>query len=251
LIIFLEYQLGAFDLLFFVVVWQEERLEEGLLSGVLSHVREKQLLPSNQLNFGVCKVVVVDAVFRELDGAACRIELLLRIVKVILMRNLILDHLRAGITALAANPIEEAKLLVKEVRRPGERVHGIAGLAVPQEFPDVQVGIDARLGNDAHSVHIKHEQVVRGECLLLLINEWKELNILPHIVQGLERQVDVMVLLSMLQLDQFSEGDDLCVFLEDDFVIAEEVVVFDDCDVLVHLDEGLVVVLAELFHVSI
>jgi len=38
LIIFLKYQLGAFDLLFFVVVWQEEWLEEGLLSSELSHV---------------------------------------------------------------------------------------------------------------------------------------------------------------------------------------------------------------------
>jgi hypothetical protein len=85
LIIFLEYQLGAFDLLLFVIVWQEEWLEEGFLSGILSHVREKQLLPSNQLNFGGRKVVVVDAVFRELDGAVCGVELLLRIVKVILM----------------------------------------------------------------------------------------------------------------------------------------------------------------------
>jgi len=38
LIIFLKNQLGAFDLLFFVVVWQEEWLEEGLLSSELSHV---------------------------------------------------------------------------------------------------------------------------------------------------------------------------------------------------------------------
>jgi len=38
LIIFLKYQLGAFDLLFFVIVWQEEWLEEGLLSSELSHV---------------------------------------------------------------------------------------------------------------------------------------------------------------------------------------------------------------------
>ena len=111
------------------------------------------------------------------------------------------------------------------------------GVLYPLTGPVAQVGIDARLCNDAHGVDIEHEEVVRGKGLLLLVNERKELNVVPHIIERLERQVDVMVLLLVLQVNQFPEGDDLRVFLEDDVVAAEEVVVLDDRDLLVHLNQ--------------
>jgi hypothetical protein len=91
--------------------------------------------------------------------------------------------------------LEESKLLVINVGGPSQSVHGVTSLTLSQILSDFQVGVDAGLSNNLHCVDVEDQELVTVQCLLLLVDEWKEFDALSHVVECLERKVDMMILL--------------------------------------------------------
>ena len=111
----------------------------------------------------------------EFQGALCGVLALLTVVNEVLVRDLVLANLGAGISISASDPVNETNFLVKSVRSPGESVHGVASSALPEVLSNGQVGVNGLLSVDAHRVDVENQQVVTRDGLLVLVDKWQEL----------------------------------------------------------------------------
>ena len=111
----------------------------------------------------------------EFQGALCGVLALLTVVNEVLVRDLVLANLGAGISISASDPVNKTNFLVKSVRSPGESVHGIASSALPEVLSNGQVGVNGLLSVDAHRVDVENQQVVTRDGLLVLVDKWQEL----------------------------------------------------------------------------
>lgn len=109
LVVLPQNQLRAFDFSGLVEVGQNEEFLECLLAAELSHVRQKHLFAANELDAGGSGRLVVEVhkEFTELDSAVGRACLFRRLLQVILVADLILAHLRAGISSIPSHFVSE------------------------------------------------------------------------------------------------------------------------------------------------
>ena len=76
------------------------------------------------------------------------------------------------------------------------------------------------------------------QLLPVLINEWNELNLGLHIIEGLEGQVDICAInLFLLEFNKLLEGHVSCESLQNLFFGSLKGVWNDNCHHLLHLDE--------------
>lgn len=96
-------------------------------------------------------------------------------------------------------------------------------MTLSQVLPNGQVGVNACLSNNLHGINIEDKYLVAVQRLLLLIDEWKEFDMLSHIKECLESQMNMIsfILLIFMHLDQLSILADLKIFLEDYFIATE------------------------------
>lgn len=152
----------------------------------------------------------------------------------VLVSDLVLHNLGTGILSCASQLGHQTDWLIEHVRGTSQGIHCKTGLTLPEVFPDLQVRVDAFTSKDLHRVDVKQKQVVGGQRLFLLVDEWQEVDLSSHIVQSFECQMNVVVLLiRSLQLEKLPEEclfDILCIH---SCVTTKHIVFFDDVDILV------------------
>ena len=88
---------------------------------------------------------------------------------------------------------------------------------------------------DHHFLNIEDTEIMSLEGLLLLVDEWNEVDVGYIIVAELECKVDVPGLFLFLEVNQLLEGHFLGVFLKDFGVFVTNKVIFgDDGNLCIH-----------------
>ena len=146
-------------------------------------------------------VTELKAVLRELKSADCWIGVL-EVLNVVLAGHLILCYLEDWI----ADSGEEALLLVENLRGTGQSVAGESSFSLTDVFPHLKVRVDAGLLDNYHLLDVKYKQAVAILILSILINEWNELDDSLHIIECFERNVHIIMLRLLLEVDQLFEG---------------------------------------------
>lgn len=159
LIVFLQNELRSLDLSMLIKIWKYKKLVERLLSSELRHIGQKHLLTSNELNF--CRrsrlVFKMNDELVEFYGTLGWVLLRLIIIQMVLMRDLILGYLRAGISRITSYSLHERDFLFIYVRCTCQCVHGVSGFTLSQIRTNAQARIDARLTSNGHRVDIQYE----------------------------------------------------------------------------------------------
>jgi hypothetical protein len=115
-------------------------------------------------------------------------------------------------------------------------------------FSHFKIGVDASLLDNLKLLNIHNEKRVAILITLVLENEWDELDLSLHVIQGLKDQVHIVLLWLLLEVNQLLEGHLASKFAQDLLLGPFEVVGQDHRDNLLHLDQRLMVVLAHLLN---